>query len=118
MLVFTPSKDTDTIAMEFDGQATKEDLIKFDKVVEEKFGEKGNFNIYMVVYDFDGGTVKAMLEEMKIDVKRWSQYQKLAVVSDKSLLESMTELSGFLPGIKAKHFDMDEMETAWEWIKS
>ena len=118
MLVFIPSKDTDTIALEFDGKATQEDLKKFDKVAQEKYGEKGAFNVYLVVQDFDGASVKALLEELKIDVKRWSQYQKLAVVSDKSLLAAMAQFAGYLPGVQAKHFEMNEMEAAWEWIKN
>ncbi|WKA51245.1 STAS/SEC14 domain-containing protein [Planococcus liqunii] len=118
MLAFVPSKDTETIAMEFNGKATQEDLEKFDKVTQEKFGEKGGFNVYLVVHDFDGASAKAMFEEVKIDVNRWSQYNKLAVVSDKSLLGAIAEFAGYLPGVQAKHFDMDEMEAAWEWIKN
>ena len=62
-------------------------------------------------------TAKAIMEEAKIDMKRWSQYNKLAVVSEKKSLETMTNISDFLPGIKVEHFNMDEMEKAWNWIK-
>ncbi|RNF38721.1 STAS/SEC14 domain-containing protein [Planococcus salinus] len=117
MLSFIPSKDTNTIAIEFDGKATKEDLQKMDRVIEEKFSDKEKFNVYAVMHDIDGATVKAMAEEMKIDAKRWSQYHKLAVISEKNWLETMTDMSDYLPGIKAKHFAPDQMNEAWDWIQ-
>lgn len=118
MLTLVPSKDVHTIAVEVDGKVKKEDMEKLDKVIQEKFEEDGTFNVYAVVYDFDGATFKAVAEELKIDVKRWSQYAKLAVISDNSMIKGLTEASGYLPKVKTKHFPLTEMDSAWDWIKA
>ncbi|PSL40280.1 SpoIIAA-like protein [Planomicrobium soli] len=118
MLTLVPSKDIRTIAVEVNGKVRKEDMEKLDKVIQEKFEEDGKFNVYAVVYDFDGAAFKAVAEEVKIDIKRWSQYGKLAVVSDNKGLKGLTEASGYLPGVKTKHFSLEEMEEAWGWIQA
>lgn len=118
MLSFIPSKDANTIAVEFDGEATKEDLDKVDLAIQDKFQDKEKFNMYAVMRDIDGATMKAMVKELEVDAKRWRQYDKLAVISEKNWLETMTDISDYLPGIKAKHFNVDEMDEAWRWIQS
>ncbi|TWT02504.1 STAS/SEC14 domain-containing protein [Planomicrobium sp. CPCC 101079] len=118
MLTLVPSKDTRTIAVEVNGKVKKEDMEKLDKVIQEKFAEDGEFNVYAVIYDFDGASFKAAAEEVKIDVKRWSQYAKMVVVSDSKGLKGLTDASGYLPSVKTKHFPLNEMEEAWEWIKA
>ncbi|MCM3612032.1 STAS/SEC14 domain-containing protein [Planococcus sp. MERTA32b] len=116
MLTLVPSKDMETIAVEIEGHVTEDDLTKLDKVIQEKFSEKGEFNLYAILYHFERASFKALLEEMKIDVKRWSQYNKLAVISDDKKIEKLVEASDYLPSIKTKHFDITQMEAAWEWI--
>lgn len=116
MLTLVPSKDMKTIAVEIEGHVTGDDLLKLDKVIQEKFSEKGEFNLYAILFHFEGASFKALLEELKIDVKRWSQYNKLAVISDDETLKKMVEASDQLPSIKTKSFDIDQMEAAWEWI--
>lgn len=116
MLTLVPSKDMKTIAVEIEGHITKDELLKLDKVIQEKFSEKGEFNLYAILYHFEGASFKALVEELKIDVKRWSQYNKLAVISDDQKLEKFVEAGNLLPSIKTKHFGIDQMEAAWEWI--
>jgi hypothetical protein len=118
MLTLMPSRDVHTIAVEVNGKVTKEDMEKLDKVIQEKFKDQGKFNVYAMVYDFDGASFGAVAREVKIDVKRWSQYAKMAVLSEEKKLRAMTEASGLMPGIKTKHFSLNEMEEAWEWIQS
>lgn len=117
MLSFIPSQDSQTIAFEVSGTVIKEDLKKLEQAIEEQFPGDRQFNAYAVMQQFEAPTLKALLEEAKIDRKRWSQYHKLAVISEKNWLEAMTNLSDVLPGIKAKHFHVNEMEQAWSWIQ-
>ena len=65
MLTLVPSKDVHTIAVEVNGKVKKEDMEKLDKVIQEKFEGQGKFNVYAVVYDWDGVAFKAMAEEVK-----------------------------------------------------
>ncbi|PWA09686.1 STAS/SEC14 domain-containing protein [Pueribacillus theae] len=117
MLSFLPSKDEKTIAIQFEGKATKEDAENLDNKVEELFRSEEPFNILAILYEVEGSTVKGMMEGIKFDAKRWKQLQKLAVVSDREWVARMTNIGKYLPGIQSKHFEKDELEQAWEWIK-
>ncbi|MBT2571360.1 STAS/SEC14 domain-containing protein [Planococcus sp. ISL-110] len=117
MLSFIPSQDSQTIAFEVNETVTKEDLLKLKRAIEEQFPGDQQFNAFAIMQQVKMPTVKALIEEVKIDIKHWSQYNKLAVISEKKFLETMTGLSNFLPGIQSRHFHMNEMEQAWSWIK-
>ncbi|WP_077625045.1 STAS/SEC14 domain-containing protein [Sediminibacillus massiliensis] len=118
MLSFLPSQDDHTIAVEFEGKATKEDAEKLDLQVNQKFGDKEKFNILAVMHDIEGTTLKGMTEGMKFDTKRWNQFRKFAVVSNKDWLETSAGIGSYLPGVTAEHFKKDQLDEAWQWIKN
>lgn len=117
MMKIVPSNDEQTIAVEFDGKATKEDAEKLDSYAEQRFDSNEKFNLFAVMHDVDGSSLKGMIEGMKVDAKHWNQYRKIAVVSDKSWIEKAGNLGNLLPGIESKHFEKNQTEEAWEWIR-
>lgn len=118
MLTFIPSQDSQTIAFEVEGTVTKEDLQELEREIGKRFSKEQPFNAYAVIGQVKMPTVNALIEEGKIDLKRWSQYNKLAVVSEKNWLGPIINLGDFLPGIEAKHFKAKEAEQAWDWIRA
>ncbi|PLR95726.1 STAS/SEC14 domain-containing protein [Bacillus sp. T33-2] len=117
MITFRPSRDLSTIALEFEGNATKQDAEKLDDYVKTSFTEDQKFNILAVIHDVDGSTLRGVVDGVKFDAKRWRQFNKFAVVSELDWLAAMTMLGNYLPGIEAKHFGQDQIEEAWDWIK-
>lgn len=117
MLTFTPSQDTNTVAVEFDGKARLEDALKLDKIIQEKFSEKGKFNIYAVIDDLDDTAIRGIIEGMKMDLSRWNHFEKLAVISEKNWSNLKVKLEELLSDIDIKHFKMEEMHEAWDWIQ-
>ena len=117
MLSFFTSKDEQTLAIEVEGKVTKGDLEKFDNVVFDKFRNDEKFNVYAVINEIDAPTAGAMFEELAVDAKRWSQYNKLAVVSETNWMDKASGVIDKLPGVQAAHFPMDQMDQAWDWIK-
>lgn len=117
MLTFIQSQDSQTIAFKVEGTIAKEDLQELEREISERFSKDQLFNAYAVIGQVKMPTIKALIEEAKIDMKRWSQYNKLAVVSEKNWLGTITNLGDLLPGIEAKHFKPNEAEQAWNWIK-
>ncbi len=117
MLSFFTSKDEQTLALEVEGKVTKEDLEKFDNIVFEKFRNDQKFNVYAVIGDIDRPSAGAVFQELAVDAKRWSQYNKLAVVSEQDWHDKLTGMIDKLPGVQVKHFPLDQAEQAWDWIK-
>ncbi|RFU61235.1 SpoIIAA family protein [Peribacillus glennii] len=117
MLSIFPSKDKSTIAIEFAGKATKEDAQNLDRYVQNNFEENEKFNFLAIMHDIDGMTAKGIVNGVKFDVKRWKQFNKFAVISDKKWIEELAEAGTHLPGIKARHFNKGQENEAWDWIK-
>lgn len=117
MLSIIPSQNPNTIAMELKGKVVKEDVLKADQEIQRRFKDDEKFNVFAIVHELDGATANALLKDAKVDLKRWSQYNKVAIVSEKNWLENLTGLTDILPGIEAKHFQIEEAEEAWEWLK-
>ncbi|WP_267897311.1 SpoIIAA family protein [Peribacillus saganii] len=53
---------------------------------------------------------------ISIHAKRWKQFNKFPVISEKEWIGTLAELGNYLPGIKSKHFKKEELEQAWDWI--
>ncbi|WP_053219310.1 SpoIIAA family protein [Virgibacillus senegalensis] len=116
MLSFLPSQEEKTIAVQFTGEATKEDADQLENYVREHFPQGGSFNILAIVHDIKGSTLKGMIEGMKFDAKHWEQFKKFAVVTEKDSIESLTKIGKYLPGITVKQFEKDELSEAWDWL--
>ncbi len=116
MLTFLPSKDPSTIAVEMSGKSTEEDARKLDKFIKENLLDGKEFNLLAVVDNVDGASLKGLAQGIKFDTKRINQFNKIAIVADKSWSTMIATLSNFVPGIKAKHFETGKLDEAWNWI--
>ncbi|WP_082232189.1 STAS/SEC14 domain-containing protein [Halobacillus massiliensis] len=117
MFTILPSRDTSTVAVEIEGKATGEDARKLNEHIEKHFGEEKKFNVLAVIHELEGTTAKGIMDGIKVDAKRWDQFNKFAVLSDKKSINVSAKAGSYLPGVKAKDFDKDEIESAWNWIQ-
>ncbi|SFE08780.1 SpoIIAA-like [Lentibacillus persicus] len=117
MFNILPSRDPLTICVEIDGKATGEDAEKMDQHVKETFGENEPFNVMAIIKDINGTTLDGLMKGPIVDAKRWGQFRKFAVVSEKKWVETAVKIGDVLPGVSTQHFDKDEIETAWDWIR-
>lgn len=117
MFTFLPSEDKYTVAVEVKGTITGEDARNLDAFVEKQFGRDQPFNGFVIFNDVDKTTLKGLIEGNMFDAKRWGQFQKFAVLSDKKWVETAVNAGSILPGITVKHFDKADMTNAWAWIK-
>ncbi|UOQ44188.1 STAS/SEC14 domain-containing protein [Halobacillus salinarum] len=115
MFTLLPSEDRSTIAVEINGDVKEEDAEKLDQHLQTAFGDEKPFNILAVVHDIGQTSVKGVIEASKVDAKRWDQFEKCAIVSDKNWIELSSKAGNFLPGVSIKHFETIEDE--WNWIK-
>ncbi|WP_153462785.1 STAS/SEC14 domain-containing protein [Sediminibacillus terrae] len=117
MLSILPSQDEKTIAVQFSGEATKEDAKRLEEHVKEEFPEGDSFNVLAVIHDIEGSSLKGMAEGMKFDAKHWEQFDKFAVVTAKDGVESFAKIGKYLPGISVRQFDKDQLSEAWDWLQ-
>ncbi|EGA89057.1 hypothetical protein GPDM_12562 [Planococcus donghaensis MPA1U2] len=117
MLSIVPSKDVETIAIEFEGAVTHEDAMKIDKIIQDKYADKGRFNIYAIISEENGATFEGLEESMRKNREAWNHFHKFAVISSSHGEEQLVEMKLLLPDIEVKYFKLDEMNEAWEWIQ-
>ncbi len=116
MFTFLPSRDERTIALGIEGTVDEEDAKKIEEYVDEHFGDDEPFNVIAYMNEVESTTFKGTLKGMKFDGKRWNQFQKFAIISDKNWIQAATNIGSILPGVKAKHFKKDEVDEAWGWL--
>lgn len=116
MFTILPGRYPHTIAIEINGKATEEDAEKLDHYVKANYKEGEDFNLFIKINDIDGTTLKGLVDGIKFDAKHWSQFKKIAVLSEKNWIEKAAELWVIAPGITTKHFTKEQEEEAWNWL--
>lgn len=117
MLSIVPSKDIETIAIEVEGRASKADIEKLDHVIRDKVSEKGHFNMYAIIYKVEDSTLFDAADSAEIDRHSWSKARKFAVISERDWTQAARGWQGFAEGLETRHFKLDEMNDAWEWMQ-
>lgn len=117
MLSIVPSKDVETIAIEVEGRASKADIEKLDHVIKEKVNEKGHFNVYAIIYKVEDSTLFDAADSAEIDHESWSHARKFAVISERDWTETANGWRSFAGELETRHFNLDEMNDAWEWMQ-
>ncbi|WP_236564619.1 STAS/SEC14 domain-containing protein [Cytobacillus firmus] len=74
------------------------------------------YRFLAIMTDVDGTTFQGAAEGMEFDIKRWKQFNKFAVVSDKDWIGTVSKVTNYLPGITVEYFEGHQLEEAWSWI--
>ena len=72
--------------------------------------------LYMLGHEFDGFSGAAAWQDAKVGMQHFTDFERVAVVTDVDWIESMVKAFGFaLPG-EVETFGVDELEDAKAWI--
>lgn len=101
------------------GKVTGKDFDTVFATVDRKISEHGELNYLMQI----DGSLKnwesmAWVKDLFLGLKHFIKWNRCAMVSDNKVVEKVTELSKFLPGIEFKHFFSDELEDALHWVST
>ena len=118
MLTFKPSQNAQTVAFEFDGRLTKEDVMKMEEVLQQKYEEGGTFNLFAEIGTIDFPSIPEALRDVQIDMAHWMAFDKLALMSGQNWLEfaaafGMDEIARQ----RARYFEPGQYEKAWAWLE-
>lgn len=120
MIKELPQSEASVIGIEINSKVSVEDqkiwAEKFDKAIEDH----GKVSMLVVLGEEAGFGVKAGIEDLKWVMKNMKKLDKIAVVSDSNVWKWLVALdSPFaqLIGISEKHFELSELNDAWDWVK-
>ena len=100
------------------GEVTKEDL---DKVVlpriDELVARQGEINYLLVLEtDVQNWTAGAWWNDIKLGIKNFTKWNKIAVVSDQKGVQWITDaFKLFVPG-NSKGFSLKQLDEAIQWV--
>lgn len=114
--IFEDKTANDLIAMEAQGQIDKSDYDKFKPLLEKTLQQYGKARLYLEIKDIDMISLRALWEEVKVDMKHIHDFSKVAVVGDKAWKEMAAYAMKLLTTVDAKYFDFSEQQAAWEWV--
>ncbi|CDQ40575.1 MULTISPECIES: SpoIIAA family protein [Virgibacillus] len=115
MIKMTPAEFENAIEIEIQGKVTEEDIHNFEEFFLLKRQHHDKVNILMVYNDWEGISLKGLLEDLKL-MKYTRDINKIAVVSDKKWIEKGAKLEGLIPSISMEHFLPENKAQANRWL--
>jgi hypothetical protein len=99
------------------GKLTKEDYHQFVPRLEKDIQQKGKIRILFEMQDFHGWQVAALWEDIKFDIKHFSDIERLAMVGEKKWEKGMSLFCKPFTTAKVRFFSPDEIEQAKSWMQ-
>lgn len=72
--------------------------------------------LYVMGSDFEGYEAEAALDDARMGLHHWSDFERIAVVTDHDMYRTMIKGFGFMMPGEVKVFGVDELDDAKEWI--
>ena len=98
------------------GKLTQGDYQHFAPACERLIKQHGKIRVLFEMADFHGWELPALWDEIKFDVKHFSDIERLAMVGDKKWEEGMSLFCAAFTSAKIQYFDASAMDAARKWI--
>ncbi len=72
--------------------------------------------LYVVKTGLDHFSAGAMWDDLKVGLQHFSQWKRIAVVSDNKVIKNMTNFFSFALPAHVKGFSLDRLEEAKKWV--
>ena len=99
------------------GKLTKADYEHFVPEVERLIAEHGKIRVLFEMRDFHGWDVGALWEDIKFDLKHFSDIERLALVGERKWEKGMAVFCKPFTTAKIRYFDRTETEEARQWTE-
>ena len=100
------------------GKLSREDYKSFVPKVEELILKFGKIRMVLEMRDFHGWDADALWEDIKFDIRHFSDIESLALVGDKKWEKGMSIFCKPFTKAQIKYFDLTEIYKAYEWIRA
>jgi hypothetical protein len=105
------------LLVQLSGKLAKEDYQHFSPEVERLIQQQGKIRVLVQMRDFHGWTLGALWEDIKFDVKHFSDIERLAFVGDRKWEAGMAAFCKPFTRALIRYFDESKYEEALGWIK-
>lgn len=117
-MIHIDKQEGNVIEVTVDGKLLHEDYLQVLPVFERIIDEHGVLRCLIEIRHITGMQPRAMLDDLKFDIKHARQIERCAVVSDVSWHAWMTKLWGvFMPRCEVRAFQSEDRSLAATWVR-
>jgi len=98
------------------GKLTHQDYQQFAPRFEAMIKQRGKLNILFEMVDFRGWEVAAVWDDIKLDVKHFSDVTRIAMVGDKAWEKAMSVVCRPFTTAKIRFFEPAALADARAWV--
>ncbi|ABV91794.1 hypothetical protein Dshi_0045 [Dinoroseobacter shibae DFL 12 = DSM 16493] len=93
---------------------------EFEEVVPKLEAElaRGPLSLVEVIDSFEGFDARTLWDGLKFDLAHWSEFRRVAVVSDLTWFSPFTRLADRLTHLQIREFKRDQLEEARAWARN
>ena len=118
MLELIPFEEGNIIGFRLSGRIEDESFDEAAAKMEEMLKEHKKLRVYAEIEEIGGMSVNTFMKNIHFKLKHFTDFEKEAIVSDKSWLETWISIADkIFPHIEVKHFSPEEKEEAKEWLR-
>jgi hypothetical protein len=115
-LTFIESDDR-IIKISVSGKLSKQDYEQFLPATERLIKEHGKVKVLVVMKDFHGWTAGGLWEDIKFDLRHFSDVDRVAMVGDRTWEKWMTWFCKPFTTASIRYFDLSNLDQARVWIE-
>lgn len=112
-----PEGASNLIEVTVTGKLDRDDYKHFVPEVERAIRNRGKLRLLCHLKDFHGWTAGALWEDLKFDVKHFSDFERVAFVGDKRWEQGMAAFCKPFTSATIRYFDEADAAKAREWIQ-
>lgn len=98
------------------GKLVKEDYAHLVPAIEALLKERGKINMLVEMHDFHGWSGGAFWEDLKFDMKHFSDLERVAMVGETKWQQGMAVFCKPFTAAKVRYFDHAHMDEARQWL--
>jgi hypothetical protein len=100
------------------GKLGKEDYQELAPKVDQIIQQRGKIRVLLEMNDFHGWKPGAIWEDIKFDLKHFSDIERVAMVGEKRWQKGMSHFCRPFTTAKIRYFDQSALKEAREWAEA
>ena len=117
-ITLTEKNDGKVLEVAATGKLAHDDYKVFVPEFERLLRKNGKLRVLFEMKDFHGWEAAALWDDIKFDVKHFSDIERIALVGDKKWEKGMAAFCRPFTTAKLRYFDQGEIAEAHAWVES
>jgi len=105
------------LEIQVNGKLAHEDYLHFVPKFEQLIKQHGKLRVFFDMTDFHGWEAGALWDDIKLDIKHFSDIERIAMVGDKEWEKQMSLFCRPFTTAKIRYFDNTNAAEAWAWLE-